>query len=140
MKIVRFFALSLVACVALSGCATTRARKSAEPAQSAQVEELQKEIETRDRQIADLQYQLDSYQQALTPDSKVSGGSSGSYIRVSGVTVKDVQRALARAGFDPGPVDGRFGRKTKAAIKAFQRRSNLKADGIVGEKTWAKLK
>ncbi|OGW83258.1 MAG: hypothetical protein A3C47_02020 [Omnitrophica bacterium RIFCSPHIGHO2_02_FULL_51_18] len=61
-------------------------------------------------------------------------------MRVSGVSVEDVQRALIRSGFDPGPVDGHAGKKTKAAIREFQRRNNLKVDGIVGEQTWSRLK
>ena len=61
-------------------------------------------------------------------------------IRVSGVSILDIQRALKRAGFDPGTLDGRLGKKTKSAIKDFQRNNGLKADGIVGEKTWSLLK
>lgn len=40
-----------------------------------------------------------------------------------------------RAGFDPGRVDGRFGRKTQAAVVAFQRGHELVADGEVGPQT-----
>ena len=36
-------------------------------------------------------------------------------------------------------VDGAFGSKTKAAIKAFQKYFGLASDGIVGPKTWEKL-
>jgi len=36
-------------------------------------------------------------------------------------------------------VDGIFGKKTKAAVMAFQSASGLKVDGIVGPKTWAAL-
>lgn len=50
-----------------------------------------------------------------------------------------LQRALRRLGGDPGPVDGRFGTGTWRAVRAFQRRHGLGADGIVGPKTWIAL-
>lgn len=36
-------------------------------------------------------------------------------------------------------VDGVFGKLTEEAVKEFQRTNGLKPDGIVGDKTWAKL-
>lgn len=51
----------------------------------------------------------------------------------------NVQRRLSELGFDPGPVDGIIGKKTKSALKAFQRVHGLKPDGIIGEKTLAEL-
>jgi peptidoglycan hydrolase-like protein with peptidoglycan-binding domain len=36
-------------------------------------------------------------------------------------------------------VDGDFGPKTEAAVKAFQRKHSLVVDGKVGPKTWAAL-
>ncbi len=53
---------------------------------------------------------------------------------------RKVQRALKRAGSDPGPVDGRKGPLTTAAIKAFQRDNNLPETGKADEATWAELK
>jgi peptidoglycan hydrolase-like protein with peptidoglycan-binding domain len=37
------------------------------------------------------------------------------------------------------PVDGIFGTKTEAAVKAFQEAEKLQVDGIVGPKSWDKL-
>lgn len=54
-------------------------------------------------------------------------------------TNEQIQQALKNAGFYEGSVDGVLGKKSKAAIIAFQEQSGLTADGKVGKKTWAKL-
>lgn len=51
-------------------------------------------------------------------------------------TTLGVQRALARLGFNPGPIDGLPGKLTTAAILYFQQgHTELVADGIYGPKT-----
>ncbi len=52
---------------------------------------------------------------------------------------RQIQTALKNAGYDPGPIDGKIGAKTRKAVKDFQAANGLKADGKVGPKTWAKL-
>lgn len=52
-----------------------------------------------------------------------------------GPRVRAVQRALKGAGIDPGPIDGRYGPHTVAAVTAFQRVKGLVADGVVGPAT-----
>jgi N-acetylmuramoyl-L-alanine amidase len=47
--------------------------------------------------------------------------------------VERIQRALSIT------VDGIFGAKTEAAVKAYQKRHKLAADGIVGPQTWNTL-
>ena len=44
--------------------------------------------------------------------------------------VADLQRALAREGFDPGPPDGVVGRGTLEAIEAYQAERALDRGGI----------
>jgi len=51
----------------------------------------------------------------------------------------DVQLALQQAGFQPGPVDGRMGRRTHSALKAFQSAKGLKTTGEVNRDTWEAL-
>jgi peptidoglycan hydrolase-like protein with peptidoglycan-binding domain len=46
-----------------------------------------------------------------------------------------VQRALVKAGYDPGKVDGQMGPQTKSALRRFQKAHNLGADGLIGLKT-----
>ena len=52
--------------------------------------------------------------------------------------VRSLQQLL-RARKHPVAVDGAYGSKTEAAVKAFQKEQGLGADGIVGPKTWPKL-
>lgn len=59
-----------------------------------------------------------------------------------GERVKLVQQALNDKGHNAGPVDGKFGPKTDAAVKAFQQANQPEAgpvDGIVGKITWTVL-
>jgi peptidoglycan hydrolase-like protein with peptidoglycan-binding domain len=41
----------------------------------------------------------------------------------SGGDVRQLEEALARLGFDPGPVDGRYDQKTSAAVERFYRKA-----------------
>lgn len=54
-------------------------------------------------------------------------------------TIEDIQNALNHYGFSVGGIDGILGRRTLAAIKAFQIDRHLDVDGIVGPKTLAAL-
>jgi len=45
-----------------------------------------------------------------------------------------VQQQLAAKGYDPGPADGRLGRRTVTAIKDFQNDRGLTADGRVSQR------
>ena len=62
----------------------------------------------------------------------VRSGSKGS-------AVISVQKELKAAGINPGPIDGEFGAKTRAAVVAYQRKHHLAVDGVVGAKTWSAL-
>jgi peptidoglycan hydrolase-like protein with peptidoglycan-binding domain len=57
----------------------------------------------------------------------------------SGPTVRSLQQRLKDLGYNIGSVDGDFGTATEAAVKAFQARNNLTADGIAGTATLNKL-
>ncbi|MGH8501032.1 MAG: peptidoglycan-binding protein [Gammaproteobacteria bacterium] len=52
-----------------------------------------------------------------------------------GEDVRRVQTRLKELGFNPGRTDGAFGAATEAAVRAFQNRVELLADGIVGPST-----
>ncbi len=57
-----------------------------------------------------------------------------------GEIVKYAQRKLTSKLYDTGEVDGIFGAKTTRAVKEFQSENGLEPDGIIGRKTWAKLR
>ena len=67
-----------------------------------------------------------------SPDGRLRVGSTGSAVR-------QVQNLLVSLGYSLGRVDGTFGAKTKAAVMQFQAANGLRADGIVGSDTLAKL-
>jgi peptidoglycan hydrolase-like protein with peptidoglycan-binding domain len=56
----------------------------------------------------------------------------------TGVDVRTVQRLLASHGL-PVAVDGVFGPDTEAAVRTFQTRQRMEADGAVGPLTWGRL-
>jgi hypothetical protein len=56
----------------------------------------------------------------------------------SGQDVRDLQRLLRQQGYDID-ADGVFGLGTQRAVKAFQKKKKLGADGVVGSKTWKAL-
>lgn len=82
--------------------------------------------------------------------------STGEYIGISGTgqhtvthakpeepddEVREAQEALKRFGFDPGDIDGWMGKKTKAAVIAYQKKHpHLENDGIIGPATMAQLR
>lgn len=56
----------------------------------------------------------------------------------TGSTVRTLQRLLISNGYFV-QVDGVFGALTEVAVRAFQSSRGLKADGVVGSRTWALL-
>jgi len=134
----------------IAGCATTQRAGTGDQLQS-RVTEMEKKLEEKDSEIVDLQYEIKDLAGKLESASKSSTDTSEApaavptvkgaedVIRVN-ATVVQVQTALKNAGFYTGKVDGRLGSGTKAAIVAFQKSKGLRADGVVGRKTWEMLK
>ena len=57
----------------------------------------------------------------------------------SGEEVKEIQKKLKQWGYYDGEIDGIYGSKTFSAVKKFQTKNGLTADGIAGEKTLSAL-
>lgn len=55
-------------------------------------------------------------------------------------TIRNVQRKLKEIGYNPGPIDGQYGKSTYAAVRAFQKREGLRVDGLIGVNTYNRLR
>lgn len=70
----------------------------------------------------------------------VQTAQSAAYKRGSyGSVVSQIQTKLSSWGYYSGDVDGIYGSRTEAAVKTFQKKSGLVADGIAGTRTLATL-
>jgi murein L,D-transpeptidase YcbB/YkuD len=74
---------------------------------------------------------------ALPADPATPALSHGS----SGASVSALQKGLKayatqNPAADPGAIDGSFGPRTGAAVKAYQSDRGVSVDGIVGDRTW----
>lgn len=127
-KIFVFF-VAVIALVLLGGCATGRSAKDLEiQGLKSQVQELEAQAQEKDQLIADLQTSLVKQKSSTVGEVK------------SRPSVKQIQTALTNAGYNPGTIDGKIGKRTRQAIRDFQKDKGLMVDGRVGKQTWSALK
>ncbi|MDD5255330.1 MAG: peptidoglycan-binding domain-containing protein [Candidatus Omnitrophica bacterium] len=119
----------------LSGCATTSRKNLETQGLRNQISVLESQLQAKDSEIAELRLALTDAQSPKDSAALKAAGETKSRPKV-----KDIQLALRNAGYNPGPVDGKMGAKTREAIRAFQRENGLSADGKVGKKTWDLLR
>lgn len=131
-------AVIVTAALLLSGCVTTGARQRDMEMQRlhTQLSAMNAQMQAKDEEIAGLRDELGRMQ-----DQGFAAADSAEKREVkSRPTVRQIQKALKNAGYDPGKVDGKSGRQTRTAIKKYQKDNDLKPDGKVGKKTWKSLR
>ncbi|MFA5096589.1 MAG: peptidoglycan-binding protein [Candidatus Omnitrophota bacterium] len=141
----KVFVLPLLAIFAFSlvGCASRgqlRQKDSEIQILKNQVSLLESQIQNKDQELVTLTEALSAKEAELAKAEAGQASVKRSDRKVKAYpTTKDFQTALKNAGYDPGWIDGRMGKKTRDAIKAFQKANDLKANGRMGKKTWALL-
>jgi len=91
-----------------------------EPDESANIEDVQS-LESLDSEAA-------AEEEAAAPEPVADDGDD--VVKPTSAIMRDIQQALVDAGFNPGPVDGKSGAKTVAAIDAFQKQNDIPAGKI----------
>ena len=147
--------LVMIGLVALSGCASRKTSKKVDTLQ-AQMGAVTDELVRLDQSLQDTRSALsaeEAYKNKLQgeigeTESRIGalqeeeGVIKGIYRTPSGFELPavNIQKALKKAGYYNGALDGKVGPGTRDAIKAFQKDNGLTADGICGRQTWSKLK
>jgi peptidoglycan hydrolase-like protein with peptidoglycan-binding domain len=135
----------LIGTIVLSGCSTVP-KKVKEEVQTLQgrVDTLESRVEGVEGRQAELEkaasdqsqdleeIKLKAQRVRLNMSPKAKSG-------VPRTETMEIQTCLKSAGFYHGAIDGVKGRATKKAIRAFQKANGLRADGVVGPKTWELL-
>ncbi|NJO55144.1 MAG: peptidoglycan-binding protein [Rhodospirillales bacterium] len=65
---------------------------------------------------------------------------SGQTKQTSDARVAEAQSLLTVLGYQVGPVDGKIGRQTRAAIREFEKKRGLEVDGRLDKKVLAQLR
>lgn len=76
--------------------------------------------------------------EALAAAKPILGPGDGYFGRGS-PQVRRLQRSLVASGYSPGPIDGRYGPRTEAAVRRFQAARHLEVDGLAGPQTLGDL-
>lgn len=137
----------MIGLIALSGCASRKTGKKVDTMQ-AQMNAMTDELVRLDQSLQDTRAALQTQESrggtmesgaTFSEDLAMVGGM---YRTPSGFELPSVniQKALKKAGYYSGAIDGKVGPGTRDAITSFQKDNGLKADGVCGRGTWAKLK
>ncbi|MDD5196975.1 MAG: peptidoglycan-binding domain-containing protein [Candidatus Omnitrophota bacterium] len=122
--------LLVVFAVSLAGCASMGTVKQ----KDREIQGLRNQISVLEVEIQDKEQEINGLKDALSFKQVEQAR-----FEEKRPSARDIQNALAKAGFDPGKIDGRLGKKTRQALKAFQKAHNLKVNGKADRRTWAVL-
>jgi murein L,D-transpeptidase YcbB/YkuD len=138
------FSVSILAAIFLvSGCGTVPKKFKEEVSGiKTKVSTLESRVESVEAKQAEVERATSEQAQALEDmkTRKEHVVATNVSVRPKEGTQKDkirsIQECLKNAGFYNGKIDGVRGRQTRNAIRQFQKANGLKADGVVGKKTW----
>jgi peptidoglycan hydrolase-like protein with peptidoglycan-binding domain len=131
-KKVLVLSLLVVFAVSLAGCASMSTVKQ----KDLEIQGLRNQISVLEAQGQNKDQEINNLKEALNKASeqpKPAAVEPGADKKFS--SLKDIQAALKNAGFYQGDIDGRIGKQTREALKAFQKAHNLKANGKLNKKT-----
>ena len=103
----------------------------------AELQDLQKESFYTTWEDGKVNYDMDAVKNYLTTIKQKNWSELTS--KNSSAWIMAVQIALEERGIDVGKVDGIFGAGTRAAVRTFQEKNGISADGLPGPQTIAKL-
>ncbi|MDP2941441.1 MAG: peptidoglycan-binding protein [Candidatus Omnitrophota bacterium] len=131
----------------LTGCATSRKQKAQEMETQGlrnQVTVLEAQLQSKDEEINNLKNALANAADEKTETRTQAKKQTKKTRRVGEIksrpNLKQVQIALSNAGYYPGSLDGKMGKQTREALRAFQKAQGLPETGKADRATWKRLK
>ncbi|OIO39880.1 MAG: hypothetical protein AUJ75_00740 [Candidatus Omnitrophica bacterium CG1_02_49_10] len=130
--------IMVFAAMAVSGCTTVPKKIRTE------VQGLNQRVDTLESRVEGMESKQVELEMAASEKAARSAYRSEtrtnvtpkSRATVSKASITEIQTALKNANFYDGKIDGIKGKKTRRAIREFQKANGLNPDGVVGPKTW----
>jgi uncharacterized protein YecT (DUF1311 family) len=113
-----------------SRCGSYRYREGSLEQAKREVEPYRKQIVTKVTQDA---LQTGLYQATPPSASLPSTSSNAASLTATPQEIEEAQQLLTKLGYNPGPVDRQYGRRTADAVKAFQKRIGMSQDGQIDQ-------
>ena len=142
-KILLFAVVAVLAAFLASGCSTVPKKMREEVSGiKSKVDTLETRVDTVESKQAEAQALVSQQGQTIDELKAARERTATTNITTreqpvkSRERTKDIQACLKNAGFYKGKIDGVKGKGTRKAVKEFQAANGLKADGVVGPKTW----